>query len=189
MGGGQDDDGDTVETGGFDDGFRPSRRKQRAVRQDGVRVENHLGGAGHDGEDGRVRDQDHRDPGRRQGFREGLVGQHIVVLGAVLAAGQEGVRLVVVVRVGFGVYDGELAFRGGTKEESLDSDGGGVGEDGLVGVDLFEGRRGDLVVGPADLVDDLFDALDDFLPEVRQGPGHAHSGRDVATALNRGLDA
>ena len=67
-----------------------------------------------------------------------------------------------VVWVGFGVDDGEFALAGGGGEELLHGLRGGVGEDDFVAVDVVEGGFGDLGVDDFELIEQLFDTVDDF---------------------------
>jgi len=62
--------------------------------------------------------------------------------------------------------DSKLAFGRSSEQKPLYCDGGGIGENGFLRMDLVEGSGRDLIVGAVDLVDDLFDAFNNFLTEV-----------------------
>ena len=147
------------------DRFRPGGSDEPAVGEDDVRAEDDFVDARHQREDGRVRDQDDGDAGRGEGFLEVVGGQ--VVLGVLVGLARHGgVGGFVVVGECFGVDDGEFASGGCFEEELLHGDGGGVGHDDLVGVDVVEGVAGDLVVDLGEFVDDFFDRFDYFRAQV-----------------------
>jgi hypothetical protein len=128
VGAGQDNDGDAVGAGGVGDEPAPRGGDEGAVGEEGVGAQDHLVDAGHQGEDGRVGDEDDGDAGGGEGSVEELGGEGvIVVVGVGGVAGDDGVHFVVVVRVGFGVDDSEFPFGGGFEEEALHGGGGGVG--------------------------------------------------------------
>ena len=138
VGAGQHDDGDAVRARGVGDELAARRGDERAVAEDGVRAQNHLVDAGHDREDGGVGDEDDGDAGAGEGFVEGFAGEDVVVgVVGVGVAGDEGVHFAMVVRVEFGVDDGEFPLGGGFEEEALHGGGGGVGEDDFVRVDML----------------------------------------------------
>ena len=87
---------------------------------------------------------------------------------------------------GLGVDHGESAFGGSSKQELLHRQGRAVGQDDLVGVNVFGGVGGDLIVHLAQLFDDLLDPSDDVRLEVPlnggDGPGQI-SRRQVCACM------
>lgn len=78
------------------------------------------------------------------------------------------------------MYDGKLALSGGFEEEFLHGHAGGVGQDDFVGVDVFEGVGGDLVVDLGEFVDDFLDACDYFAADIARSFAAAEGGRWAA---------
>lgn len=138
------DDGSLVNLGSA--GNDPCARSsdETAVREDRMCAQDDLVDTRHQRKDGRVWDEYDGDAESNQRLLECLGTQLVVITEGVAA--DSGVGVFMVVGEGFGVNDGELALSSGLEKELLHRRGGSMCEDNLVGMDMLQRVRCNLIV-------------------------------------------